>query len=115
MRRVTKSIHLDDALLPQLLNRPTPKHVAEATQLRFVRSIRGIGFQPVKPKMTGSKPLYTPQLFWTPVSLLTGERVLKLDRLSSVKPPFFHSLAAKGGERVEEWAATGASGSEKPK
>jgi len=41
------------------------------------------------------------------VSLLTGERVLKLDRLSSVKPPFFHSLAAKGGERVEEGTGGG--------
>ena len=37
------------------------------------------------------------------MSLLTGERVLKLDRLSSIKPPFFLSLAAKGGERKEEW------------
>jgi len=55
----------------------------------------------------GVSPLYTLQLFWTPVSLLTGERVLKLDRLSSVKPPFFHSLAAKGGERVEEWTGGG--------
>ena len=34
------------------------------------------------------------------MSLLTGERVLKLDRLSSVKPPFFHSLAAKA---ASEW------------
>jgi len=43
------------------------------------------------------------------VSLLTGERVLKLDRLSSVKPPFFHSLAANGGERVEEGTGGGVS------
>jgi len=56
-----------------------------------------------------ARPLYTPQLFWTPVSLLTGERVLKLDRLSSVKPPFFHSLAAFDGERVEEWTGGGVS------
>jgi len=46
---------------------------------------------------------------WTPVSLLTGERVSKLDRLSSVEPPFFHSLAAFGGERVEEWTGGGVS------
>jgi len=73
-------------------------------------AIRGIGFQPVALKITVGKPLYTPQLFWTPVSLLTGERVLKLDRLSSVKPPFFHPLAAKGGERVEEWTGGGGFG-----
>ena len=43
-------------------------------------------------------------------SLLTGERVLKLIRLSSVKPPFFQPLAAKGGERVEEWTGGGSLG-----
>jgi len=71
-----------------------------ADRLRTARSISGIDFQ----------SHHTPQLFWTPVSLLTGERVLKIDRLSSVKPPFFHSLAAFGGERVEEGTGGGGSG-----
>jgi len=44
-------------LVPQLLNRPTLKQVAEASHFRIVRSISGIGFRPVALKMTGWKPI----------------------------------------------------------
>jgi len=97
-------------LVPQLLNRLTPKQVAEASRFRIVRSIRGIGFQPVALKMTGWTLISVPAIGRALQGSLADQPDLSVTRghgvFETVGPIFLHtsvSLSDQSNKKISIW------------